>query len=99
MEPPGPPPAADVIVVESTYGNRRHEPDGQVLADAIRRTVQRGGSVLIPAFAVDRTEVLLQALRRLVRLGEIPDLPGLGGQPDGARRPRGLPAGGARGLA
>ncbi len=75
MEPPGPPPAADVIVVESTYGNRRHEPDGQVLADAIRRTVQRGGSVLIPAFAVDRTEVLLQALRRLVRLGEIPDLP------------------------
>jgi metallo-beta-lactamase family protein len=75
MEPPGPPPAADVIVVESTYGNRRHEPDGRVLADAIRRTVQRGGSVLIPAFAVDRTEVLLQALRRLVRLGEIPDLP------------------------
>jgi len=75
MAPPGPPPAADVIVVESTYGNRRHEPDGHVLADAIRRTVQRGGSVLIPAFAVDRTEVLLQELRRLVRLGEIPDLP------------------------
>jgi metallo-beta-lactamase family protein len=75
MSPPGPPPAADVIVVESTYGNRRHEPDGRVLADAIRRTVARGGSVLIPAFAVDRTEVLLQELRRLVRLGEIPDLP------------------------
>lgn len=73
--PPDPPPAADVIVVESTYGDRLHaERDGgQRLADAIGRTVERGGSVLIPAFAVDRTEVLLHELAQLGRQGRLPD--------------------------
>lgn len=73
------PPGADVVVVESTYGNREHlEPAGpehEPLADLIRRTARRGGSVLIPAFAVDRTEVVLQALTELVHAGRIPELP------------------------
>src|SRR5690606_15473642 len=73
------PPGADYVVVESTYGDREHpEPDGarhEVLADAVRRTVARGGTVLVPAFAVDRTEVVLQALADLLHAGRIPDLP------------------------
>jgi len=74
--PPPPPPEADVIVVESTYGDRCHEGGARRhLAGVIRRTVARGGSVLIPAFAVDRTEVLLLALHDLRRTGQIPPLP------------------------
>lgn len=71
------PPAAGTVVVESTYGDRRHpEPQGHaVLADAVRRTVERGGSVLIPAFAVDRTELVLHALSDLVATGRVPHVP------------------------
>lgn len=76
LRPPAPPPAADAIVVESTYGDRVHPQDpGTVLADAINRTVERGGSVVIPAFAVDRTELLMLALQDLRRAGRIPRLP------------------------
>lgn len=76
LVPPSPPPAADAIVVESTYGDRDHEEEGlDALADVISRTVERGGSVLIPAFAVDRTEVVLMALRRLTAEGRIPRVP------------------------
>lgn len=73
------PPGAPYVVVESTYGGREHPaPDGPehaVLADAVTRTVARGGTVLIPAFAVDRTEVVLQALTRLWKAGRIPEVP------------------------
>jgi metallo-beta-lactamase family protein len=75
LNPPAPPPDADVVLVESTYGDRGHEDPGEVLADAVRRTVARGGSVVIPAFAVDRTEILLHELSRLIRSGAIPDVP------------------------
>jgi metallo-beta-lactamase family protein len=75
--PPAPRPVCDALLLESTYGNRdRHDEDAaDQLAGAIRRTVARGGSVLVPAFAVDRTEVVLVELARLVRMGAIPDLP------------------------
>ncbi len=73
------PPGAPYVVVESTYGDREHpEPDGaahEALADAVRRTTARGGTVLIPAFAVDRTEVVLQALSQLRQAGRIPEVP------------------------
>ena len=73
------PPGAETVLVESTYGDREHfEPSGrehEQLADLIRRTARRGGSVLIPAFAVDRTEVVLQTLTGLLRDGRIPELP------------------------
>lgn len=77
LRAPQPRPDCDTLLLESTYGNRdRHDKDAaDVLAGAIRRTVARGGSVLIPAFAVDRTEVVLLELARLVRSGAIPDLP------------------------
>lgn len=73
---PPPPPGCEVIVVESTYGDRDHSPQGlDELAELITRTVARGGSVVIPAFAVDRTEVVLMALRQLTQQGRIPRVP------------------------
>jgi metallo-beta-lactamase family protein len=72
------PPIAHNIVIESTYGDREHpaaDDSHQTLADAIRRTIKRGGSVLIPAFAVDRTELVLHALSKLKAAGEIPAMP------------------------
>ena len=72
------PPAARTVVVESTYGDRAHPEIGRghrVMADAIRRTVRRGGSVVVPAFAVDRTEIVLLAIADLVESGAIPDVP------------------------
>lgn len=74
--PPAVPADADVVVVESTYGDREHEDSSdQDLADVIRRTTHRGGVCLLPAFAVDRTPVLLMALARLKAADQIPDLP------------------------
>lgn len=72
------PPAARTVVVESTYGDRAHpevDPDHRVMADAIRRTIRRGGSVVVPAFAVDRTEIVLLAIADLAESGAIPDVP------------------------
>jgi metallo-beta-lactamase family protein len=74
--PPDSAPAVDAMVVESTYGDRTHPPRRlDRMADAIRRTVDRGGVVLVPSFAIDRTEVMLMALRELTTAGEIPALP------------------------
>ncbi len=76
LQPPPPPPASETIVVESTYGNRDHlEGEIDLLADVVTRTIERGGTVLIPAFAVDRTEVVLIALDRLMDAGRIPQVP------------------------
>jgi metallo-beta-lactamase family protein len=77
LRPPDPPPAADVIVVESTYGDRRHDDAASLAAfeDAVRRTAERSGVIVIPSFAVDRTEVVLHHLRGLVRAGRVPELP------------------------
>jgi len=73
---PPPPPACDAIVVESTYGDRGHQTEGlDQLAAIISRTVGRGGVVVIPAFAVDRTEVVLMALKQLTDEGRIPATP------------------------
>jgi metallo-beta-lactamase family protein len=74
MRPPEPMLRADYLVVESTYGNRRHEnhdPDAH-LADIINRTLKRGGTVVIPAFAVGRTQTLLLAIANLKKHGRIP---------------------------
>jgi metallo-beta-lactamase family protein len=76
LQPPDPPPAAHTVVVESTYGGRTHEPGNpDALGEAIRRAAHRGGSVLIPAFAVDRTELVILAIHRLMEDGRIPRLP------------------------
>jgi metallo-beta-lactamase family protein len=68
---------ADYLLVESTYGNRQHDTDdeGEQLARVISETVQRGGRVVIPAFAVGRVEELLYWLRKLEEEKRIPVLP------------------------
>ena len=69
---------ADVLLIESTYGNRVHPvEDVQArLGEVIRATARRGGSVLLPSFAVGRAQALLLVLQRLKAAGEIPtDLP------------------------
>lgn len=77
MLPPERMGAADVLVTESTYGDRKHDPEDPetVLGDVIRRVAKRGGVVLLPAFAVGRTETILLHLSRLAERHEIPDLP------------------------
>jgi metallo-beta-lactamase family protein len=74
MPPPQPLPEADVLLIESTYGNRAHpkEDVAAELARLVRDTVQRGGSVLMPAFAVGRAQALMLVLQRLKAAGEIP---------------------------
>ena len=68
---------ADVLIMESTYGNRQH-PDidpRPELARLIRDTAKRGGSVIVPAFAVERTQKFLFILKELMETGQIPRLP------------------------
>jgi len=78
LRPRADPPEAGTVVVESTYGDRRHPaPDvpHEAFADAVRRTVERGGSVLVPAFAVDRTQIVLHELGEMQRSGRVPRVP------------------------
>ncbi|MFO1266333.1 MAG: MBL fold metallo-hydrolase [Rubrivivax sp.] len=74
MPPPQPPEAADVLLVESTYGNRDHcvEDTAGLLARIVRETAARGGSVVMPAFAVGRAQALLLVLQRLRQSGAVP---------------------------
>ena len=75
--PPEPIGDAEWIVVESTYGDRRHDEQESILGleDVITRTTARGGTVVIPAFAVDRTEIILHHLDRMSGEGRLPDVP------------------------
>jgi metallo-beta-lactamase family protein len=68
---------ADLVVMESTYGNRTHPTDDPrpKLAAAIRQTVERGGSVIVPAFAIERTQKLIFMLKELMEAGQIPRIP------------------------
>lgn len=74
--PPVDPEPADHFVVESTYGDRAHHGDASTeLATALTRTLGRGGIALLPAFAVDRTALLLREIKELVASGRAPDVP------------------------
>ncbi|HEY0444532.1 MAG TPA: MBL fold metallo-hydrolase [Candidatus Limnocylindrales bacterium] len=69
---------ADYVVVESTYGGREHEPHDEairVLADTIRMVSDAGGVLLVPSFAIGRTQEIVWELDRLIEKGEIPQLP------------------------
>ena len=70
-------PHADYLVVESTYGNRRHAPMSpeEALDDVIGRTARRGGTVVIPAFAVGRAQTLLYHLGQLRKQGRLANVP------------------------
>ena len=77
MVDPTPVDRADYLVVESTYGDRRHDPRDpeQLLAEIVGETAARGGTVLIPSFAVGRAQSLLFHLSRLKAAGRIPPVP------------------------
>jgi metallo-beta-lactamase family protein len=68
---------ADVVLVESTYGDRDHPPDdqGEDLAGIIRETAGRGGKLIIPSFAIGRVEELLYWIKHLEKRSRIPVLP------------------------
>jgi metallo-beta-lactamase family protein len=69
--------STDLLVMESTYGNRRHPDDDPQpqLATLIKQTVARGGSIMVPAFAVERTQKLLFILKQMMDAGQIPKIP------------------------
>jgi metallo-beta-lactamase family protein len=76
-EPTTPASNADVLICESTYGDREHQ-DGnpeELLAQIVNRVVKRGGSIVIPAFAIGRTQTFMYYLRRLEDQQRIPRIP------------------------
>jgi metallo-beta-lactamase family protein len=69
---------ADIVVTESTYGNRDHEPVASrhgKLKDAVTKVIDRGGTLIIPAFSIERTQELLYELDGLIDAKELPDVP------------------------
>lgn len=76
MVAPEDPQAADYLVVESTYGNRRHDPADplDLLAKTIQETAARGGVVIVPSFAVGRAQSLLYYIQQLKEQGRIPEV-------------------------
>ncbi|MDR3193258.1 MAG: MBL fold metallo-hydrolase [Treponema sp.] len=75
---PSVPPAPDYLVLESTYGNRRHDSNNDAmekLAQVALRTVKNRGKILIPAFAIERTQELVYYFHLLVDEGIIPEIP------------------------
>ncbi len=74
---PQPAPLGDLLLIESTYGDRNH-PTGspaRELGEIISRTAKRGGATIIPSFAVGRTQLVLFYLRELKEQGKIPNIP------------------------
>src|SRR5207253_9443012 len=76
LRDPEPVSDADVLLVESTYGDRPHPAGAEDdLARVVSDAAGRGGAIVVPAFAVDRTQELLWMLRRLEQAGSVPTLP------------------------
>jgi Cft2 family RNA processing exonuclease len=70
--------SADYVLVESTYGGREHEPEEEairILADTVKMVSDAGGVLLVPSFAIGRTQEIVYALDRLIEQGRIPLLP------------------------
>ncbi|HEY3110471.1 MAG TPA: MBL fold metallo-hydrolase [Chloroflexota bacterium] len=77
LNDPEPPSRADWLLCESTYGDRLHPSESPKagLADAVRAIADRGGVIVVPAFAIGRTQELIYALRELAEAGQIPVVP------------------------
>lgn len=77
LVPPREPVHADVLVTESVYGNRTH---GEIvdsvarLKRAVQTTIAKKGTLLIPAFSLERTQIILAALDRMISAGELPEV-------------------------
>jgi metallo-beta-lactamase family protein len=78
LKDPEPIPACDFLIAESTYGGHTHEPvqeTAEKLAEVVHRTADRGGRVIVPAFAVGRTQVVVYFLHQLMNAGKLPAIP------------------------
>jgi metallo-beta-lactamase family protein len=77
LKNPEAPPRCDVLLCESTYGDREHPSDSaeDALADVVNRVAKRGGVIVIPAFAVGRTQTIMYIVRKLEGANRIPRLP------------------------
>jgi metallo-beta-lactamase family protein len=78
LRDPDVPPGVDVLVLESTYGDRRHPPEEetvQALQETVTRTLGRGGRLIVPSFAVGRTQELVATLHDLIERRAVPDVP------------------------
>jgi metallo-beta-lactamase family protein len=78
LRPPATLPASDLVVSESTYGGRTHQSVAELarlLQAVVRRTVERGGKVLIPAFNLGRSQMVVHYVQHWIRQGELPDVP------------------------
>ncbi len=87
LRPPKKPESANVLFIESTYGNRLH-PEGDIresLATIVLETLSKGGSVIIPSFAVERTQVMMYLFWQMRKAGQLPDVPLIMDSPMGAR--------------
>jgi len=72
------PPPADAVITETTYADRTHRPLEQTVqefAQVLSQSVRRGGKILIPSFAIERAQVILYTLKRLMDGGEVPRIP------------------------
>lgn len=74
---PSPPPACDYLVMESTYGDRDHDPTSFIeqMKKPLAAAFARGGTVLIPSFAVARAQLVTLLLRRAMESGDLPEVP------------------------
>jgi metallo-beta-lactamase family protein len=75
---PAVPPGASCLIMESTYGDRNHDPIEEMedqLHEAITRTISRGGKVVVPSFALERAQELIYSLKKLKDQGRLPDVP------------------------
>jgi metallo-beta-lactamase family protein len=78
LRDPGAVPPCDLLISESTYGGHTHEQVDETadkLGEVVKRTAERGGRVIIPAFAVGRTQTVVYFLHQLISAGKLPDIP------------------------
>ena len=78
LKDPEIPGGANLLISESTYGGREHpdiEEMDERLAEVVDETMNRGGKVVIPSFALERAQELIYALKRIRRAGKLPDVP------------------------
>jgi metallo-beta-lactamase family protein len=78
LRDPEPIPPCDLLISESTYGGHTHEPVDETahrLGEVVQTTYARGGKVIIPAFAVGRTQTVVYFLHQLMSAGQLPDIP------------------------
>lgn len=86
LNPPNRPKEADILFVESTYGDRLHPKENvsDRLKETILQTVAKGGTLIIPSFAVERTQTLMYLIWQLKKSGALPDIPFIMDSPMGA---------------